>query len=304
MLEKITFLKREVLNRFELVGGRIRLLLHNEIGFSQLKTQVLKSIYAVSVDVLKQLDSLDLHSQAPSVLYSFSPVDLNLRDPRNYRLCFASRFIANHVASRIVLDFGEHANRLFAAMKDQKVGSSLVGQLFESLFIGALRTGKIVRLEGKRLMNRVGQQMIINFSDFDVVKYESNHPNLSVHIANLRTNRLLIPRQMNAHSVDAVFFQARPRKLYFIQVTISLEHPFKYSHLTSLATSFHVPARNVEYVFVVPSTTYPMFKRQKAYRDKNVLLRNDSYIGFNQSVMSVQDIENDNASILNLVASV
>lgn len=99
----------------------------------------------------KELDSLDIHGNTPSIINSFVPksylTDSSVieYDYREYNLCFASCFVSSLVASRIIINFENNFRNLFAAMKDKKVGGSLVGQIFESLMIEgiiSLKTNK------------------------------------------------------------------------------------------------------------------------------------------------------------------
>ena len=306
-LSKVQFLKQEVLNRFNLVGGKIRLLIHNEIGFSMLKNQVFKSIYAVSVEKLRELDSFDIHGNTPSIIYSFTPTslpsalptsdkdtdtDCNIEyDPRQYRLSFASWFVSYLVASRI--NFG----RFFAAMKDQKIGSSLVGQIFESLIINGIISFKIRRLIGKSLESSTEPELEISFNDFLVKKYDSSKSTPE----NYTSNTLFLPIQMNAPSVDAVFIDINLNKIYFLQINISSNHPVKYEHLIDLARKFNVTSEEVELVYLVPAGCIAEFRKQSISKGKTNAANIE---GFKQSVMYVPIDEysaNDFSSILNLI---
>ena len=295
----------EVLKRFELVGGRIRLLLHNQVGFSRLKEQVLKSVYMVSAEHLNQLDSLDLHYQAPSIIYSFAPKE-GSTDPREHRLLFASSYISKHVASRIILHFRGQVDRLFAALKDQKVGGSLIGQIFENLVLEALQSRKIVSITGRRLgINPLTPQQssTINFGDFDVLNYNIMRGDLSdlgtLITGRLDKNRLLLPIQLNAPSVDAVFYNIQTSRLYFFQITISLQHPFNYLQVTKLANALGIPDHTrIDFVYLVPQDIYNQFRLQRV---ENAPTRND--YGFNQYVFLISNIDNASLSILDYVAS-
>ena len=295
----------EVLKRFELVGGRIRLLLHNQVGFSRLKEQVLKSVYTVSAENLKQLDSLDLQYQAPSIIYSFAPKE-GSTDPREYRLLFASSYISKHVASRIILHFRGQVDRLFAALKDQKVGGTLIGQIFEHLVLEALQSHKIDSFIGRSLQVDTEEESTININlnDFDVRNYTisaaGSLPDISTLITdNLNINRLLLPIQLNAPSVDAVFYNSQTRRLYFIQITISLNHTFNYLQVTRLANALGITDhRRIDFVYLVPQNVYHQFRRQRV---ENPPARNN--YSFHQYVFRVPDIENASLSILDYVAS-
>lgn len=301
-LDEVNFLKMEVLKRFELVGGRIRLLLHNQISFSQLKKQVLKSVCAVSVQDLKQLDSLDLHHQAPSIIYSFVPTDI-LTDPREYRLQFASSYIAKRVASRMIVDFKGKVDHLFAALKDQSVGGSLVGQIFEYLVLEAIQTRKVVSISGRILgpntpATATESDLVIDFGDFEIKKYNVMRRGVTdlrrLISDGAQTNKLLLPIQLNAPSVDAVFYDAHTQKFYFFQITISHDHPFDYLHVSKLATAFGVVDRTkIDFVYLVPRTIYNQFRPQKV---ESAPAR--GFSGFRQCVFRIDNMNNACMSIL------
>ena len=307
-LPEVEFLKKEVLNRFSLVGGKIRLLLHNEISFSLLKDRVLKSINAVSVKKLKELESLDVHGNTPSIIYTLVPKsyltdNVIEYDYREYYLCFASRFVSSLVSSRIIINFENNFQSLFAAMKNQKIGGSLVGQIFESLMIESIISLKTKSLIGKSLETEDSSlNLALNFGDFDVKTYDSSKTLLKDFISLTETrNRVLLPIQLNAPAVDAIFVDATSKKVYFIQITISSIHSVQYKYLVKLARAFDISHEKIELVYLVPGSCFDEFKKQNFLVGKRVMTR--AYSGFMQSVMFVPDTDilNNNTSVLNLI---
>ena len=116
--------------RYKLCGGRIRLLLHNQINFNLLKKQVIKSVHSLSLDDIKHQECLDLQDNVPSLIYSLNPLDIDT-DPRDYKVSFASNFITEIASSKMIYEYTKKLNVLFLAMQNQKIGGSLIGQIFE-----------------------------------------------------------------------------------------------------------------------------------------------------------------------------
>ena len=154
-------------------------------------------------------------------------------------------YIHININIRIILHFRGQVDRLFAAFKDQKVGGTLIGQIFEHLVLEALQSRKIVSFTGRSLRIRINaltpQESTINFGDFNVLNYNIMRGDLSdlgtLITDRLDKNRLLLPIQLNSPSVDAVFYNIQTSRLYFFQITISLQHPFNYLHVTKLANA-------------------------------------------------------------------
>ncbi len=93
------FLKDHIEKRYELVGGRIRLLLNPTISFKILCDDVLKAIRSVSLQSFLDEISLDLHSNIPSILYSLLPSE-EKDDLLPHRIVFASDIIRDMIAAR------------------------------------------------------------------------------------------------------------------------------------------------------------------------------------------------------------
>ena len=272
---KKNFLIEQVMYRYKLCGGKIRLLLHNQINFKLLKEQVIKSINSLSLDDLKHQECLDLQRNVPSIIYSMIPVDI-ASDPREFKVGFASYYIAEIASRRMYYEYSKQLNNLFAAMKNQCIGSSLVGQIFEKLVIESIISKKTSELSG-RILTGVNpeNETTLKFGDFVPQDYDSKDENLARFISaeNCLTDCFFTPIQSNAAAVDAVYFMHSTSKLYFLQMTISLTHNFKLTHLVKLANSFGKEAEDIELVFVAPENCYYEFKKQNALTDNGQIMR-------------------------------
>ena len=288
VLAKKNFLIEQVMYRYKLCGGKIRLLLHNQTNFKLLKEQVIKSINSLSLDDLKHQECLDLQRNVPSIIYSMIPVDI-ASDPREFKVGFASYYIAEIASRRMYYEYSKKLNNLFAAMKNQCIGSSLVGQIFEKLVIESIISRKTSELSGRILTGvNPGNETTLKFGDFVPQDYDSKDENLARFISaeNCLTDRFFTPIQSNAAAVDAIYFMHSTRKLYFLQMTISLTHNFKLTHLEKLANSFGKEAKDIELVFVAPENCYDGFKKQNALTDSGQIMKRISTV-IKQSVVFV-----------------
>ena len=290
VLTKRAFLIEQVMFRYKLCGGKIRLLLHNQINFKLLKDQVIKSIHSLSLDDIKHQECLDLQHNVPSIIYSMSPVDFD-SDPRDFKVGFASNYISEIASTRMVHEYSKKLNVLFAAMSNQRIDSSLVGQIFEKLVIESIVTKKLTELKGKILTgDNADGTFTLPFGDFVPQDYDANDKNLARLISgeNSSTNHFFTPIQSNAAAVDAIYYMSSESgsKLYFLQMTISMFHDFKLKHLINLAKSFHKEATDIELVFVVPEKCGQSFGKQNALTANGQIMKPVSP-EFRQSVLVV-----------------
>ena len=286
ILTKRAFLIEQVLYRYKLCGGRIRLLLHNQINFNLLKKQVIKSVHSLSLDDIKHQECLDLQDNVPSLIYSLNPLDID-SDPRDYKVSFASNFITEIASSKMIYEYTKKLNVLFLAMQNQKIGGSLIGQIFESLVIESIATKKLTELKGKILEGeKVGKPNSINFGDFESKDYDANDKKLHLLIDNAARNLLLTPVLSNAAAVNAIFYDFGLKKIFFLQMTISTQHEFKFKYLQNLADSLKKNPRDIELIFLVPKTCYQSFCAQSPLTTTGAIMKK---IGFEQSVMAVPE---------------
>lgn len=276
--------------RYKLCGGKIRLLLHNQINFKLLKDQVIKSIHSLSLEDIKHQECLDLQHNVPSIIYSMSPVDFD-SDPRDFKVSFASNYISDIASKRMIYEYSKQLNVLFTAMQNHRIGSSLIGQIFEKLVIEAIITKRLTQLKGKFLTGiNANSQFMLNFQDFVSQDYDAKDKNLARFISgeNMLINHFFTPIQSNAPVVDAIYHvpSEKGSKLYFLQMTISMLHPFKLKFLKDLAVSFGKGAEDIELVFVVPENCGQNFGKQDALTANDQVMKRVSP-EFRQSVLVV-----------------
>ncbi len=69
---------------------------------------------------------------------------------------------------------------------------------------------------------------------------------------------------MNAPSVDAVFYNYHLHHFYFIQITISIDHPINYLQVNKLANNLGITDHSlIDVIYLVPQNVYNEFEIQK-----------------------------------------
>ena len=265
--------------------------MHNQINFKLLKKQVTKSVHSLSLEDIKHQECLDLqgNGNVPSIIYSMTPLDINF-DPRDFKFGFASNYITELASAKMIYEYSNQLNFLFATMQNQRIGGSLIGQIFENLVIESINTKKLSQLNGKILTGDdefVGNEINLNFNDFISQDYDANDGNLYLLIERGNcTNFFLTPIQSNAAAVDAIYYDSIKDKLYFLQMTISMIHDFKLIYLQKLADSFRKHATQIEMIFLVPENCYQNFNPQNPLTFNGRIMKRIPR-GFRQSVMRI-----------------
>lgn len=258
-----------------------------------LEKQVRNLTNSLSLEEIKHQECLELQRNVPSLVYSLRPNDIE-SDPRDYDICFASKYIADLVSVKMVYEYSKQMNLLFKSMKETRVGSSLVGQIFEALVIEAIVSKKLIDLKGRTLDE--GYQGVdnfaINFSDFLCFDYDAEDKNLNSLLNNEvdlnQKNRFLTPIQSNAGAIDAIYYVANVGKAYFFQMTISEKHGFKSKFVKQLSKSLKIDPKNIAMVFLVPRDRYHEFKEQSILTaEDKVMVRVPA--GFKQRVVCVPE---------------
>ena len=256
--------------RFKLVGGRIRILLSNHLNLDLLEKQICNLTNSLSLDEIKLQQCLDLYQNIPSLIYSLRPNDIE-SDPRDYDVVFASKYIADQASVKMIYEYSKQMNLVFKSMKETRVGSSLVGQIFEALVIEAIVSKKLIDLNGRTLdqEHHGVDNFAINFSDFVCFDYDADDKNLNSLLINEvdvdRKNRFLIPIQSNAGAIDAIYYVAETDKAYFLQITLSVKNDVKSKFIKQLSQSLRIDPQNIEIVFFVPRDRYNEFKEQSIF---------------------------------------
>ena len=176
---KRLFLIENIGYRFKLAGGRIRILLNNELNLELLKKQIRNLTNSLSLDEIKHQECLELQRNVPSLIYSLRPNDIE-SDPRDYDVVFASKYIADQASVKMIYEYSKQMNLVFKSMKETRVGSSLVGQIFEALVIEAIVSKKLIDLNGRTLdqEHHGVDNFAINFNDFICFDYDAEDNNL------------------------------------------------------------------------------------------------------------------------------
>jgi hypothetical protein len=115
------------------VGGRIRLLLDNNLRYEDLEERVENAVLCVSPNKLSRVNVLDYFSNVPSIIYSLIPDEKT--NFRRYSTRFASDSIRDLVSANIITGKNEDFKNIFGAMKNHNIAGALMGQIFESAIL-------------------------------------------------------------------------------------------------------------------------------------------------------------------------
>jgi hypothetical protein len=103
-------LYQKILKRkFEIVGGRVRHVFNDTQPIQMLHQLVLKAARSVSASKLNTVDTLDYHSEIPSILYSLIPIN----EYKYYQIVFASRHISEVVKNYVFNGDSEKLREFF-----------------------------------------------------------------------------------------------------------------------------------------------------------------------------------------------
>ena len=292
--------------RFNIIGGRIRLLLDNNLSMKDLKKRVRKSLACVSSEKLISVGILDYYSDIPSILYSLIPE--NPDTFKGYNISFSSTFIHNAVTDKLITGQINNFQQFFAALKNHKIGGSLIGQIFEKAVHDYIVSTKKIDLFLKQLGIDVSESAsklartepepadILRFEVEQIVYYDCN-ADLKKSFSFADNSFYLIPNQSNAPQVDGIGYDKSTKSFYFFQMTISRKHPIIISHVKKLCESIGITMKQVNYVFIVPEDIFDDFPVQNLCTATNNIASNQDLFN-GQFVASVKDL-NDMASFFN-----
>ena len=257
--------------RYNLVGGRIRLLLDNNLRFEELRERVENAVHCVSPKKLSRINALDYISNVPSILYSLIPTDET--NFRRYTILFASDAIRDIVFNSIITGKTEDFKTIFGTMKANYIAGSLMGQIFESTvhkYISQkLHAELLCRIlvapnnsKSKSSKEDKKEEKLI-MSSFKTIYYDLKQSQaLKETIKNTKKNLFMIPKQSNAPQVDSIYYDCAEKNIYFYQITTALRHSFKFHEISKLAKDIGFEASSVRFVFIVPESIFNTFTVQ------------------------------------------
>ncbi len=277
------FLLNEIQERYKLIGGRIRQILNPSISRKILKNDLKKSINAVEINLISQVGSFEKHSYIPSVLYSLKPQDYNALLP--YEVSFASDFIAEAVLNKVLIEKAAGLKDFFAALKQENTMNSLLGCMFEKIVHRLFCEQEEMKFEMKKLSDGSFKDFIF-LSPKDILKYA--HKSSDLHVLCVETPCYLMPNDLNAPQVDAVYFSGlKGDRITFFQITVGKTHPIKVAHVQKLAKSFGKEFKDIDFVFVVPESSYNNFPMQN-FVNKNLSISKKNH-KLDQYVLGVKN---------------
>ena len=268
--------------RYNLVGGRIRLLLDNNLRYEDLEERVENAVLCVSPNKLSRVNVLDYFSNVPSIIYSLIPDEKT--NFRRYSTRFASDSIRDLVSANIITGKNEDFKNIFGAMKNHNIAGALMGQIFESAilkFISHKLTAKLTCRKSVSGNNMNLENDNLEMSNFETVYYDAAKPgDVKEKIINGKSekNLFFIPQQSNAAQVDSIYYNLGEGKLYFFQITTSSHHSFRFHVISKLADDIGFKAGDVNFVFIVPESIFQTFpyhnyttKSDTVYQNQNKL---------------------------------
>ena len=268
--------------RYNLVGGRIRLLLDNNLRYEDLEERVENAVLCVSPNKLSRVNVLDYFSNVPSIIYSLIPDEKT--NFRRYSTRFASDSIRDLVSANIITGKNEDFKNIFGAMKNHNIAGALMGQIFESAilkFISHKLTAKLTCRKSVSGNNMNLENDNLEMSNFETVYYDAAKPGdvkEKIINGNSKKNLFFIPQQSNAAQVDSIYYNLGEGKLYFFQITTSSHHSFRFHVISKLADDIGFKAGDVNFVFIVPESIFQTFpyhnyttKSDTVYQNQNKL---------------------------------
>ena len=272
--------------RYNLVGGRIRLLLDNNLRYEELRDRVETAVLCVSPKKLSRINALDYFTNVPSILYSL--ISDEKTNFRRYSIRFASDSIRDLVFGSIITGKSEDFKSIFGAMKAHNIAGSLMGQIFESTLhkyitqklYAEFICRKLVASDNSNSMSSTDKEdEKLIMSNFETLYYDAAKPgDLKKIIENSGKNIFLIPKQSNSAQVDSIYYNCEKKQIYFFQITTALRHSFRFHVIRQLAQAIGFDVGSVRFVFIVPesifhsfSYQYYMTKTNQPYQDQNKL---------------------------------
>lgn len=132
------FLEEHFQYRFDLIGGRIRLILTPSTSFAALRRDVSGALQHVSVEHLEKGGSLDMFSYLPSIVYSLAPGDTFCA---LYEIKFASPTIKQLVMAVVTQSKGSGVVEFLKECDKFHFAGSLLAEMLDELLYRALAHG-------------------------------------------------------------------------------------------------------------------------------------------------------------------
>lgn len=292
--------------RYNLVGGRIRLLLDNNLRYEDLKERVENAVLCVSPNKLSRANVLDYFSNVPSILYSL--ISDERTNYRRYSIRFASDLIQDLVFSSIIIGKNVDIKIIFGAIKNHNIAGALMGQLFESAILkyicrksSAVLTYRKLKIDGEKdLLSDKIETGTLEITNYETVFYDANESSKLKYIiskGNPEKNLFLIPKQSNAAQVDAIYYKREigENELFFFQITTASRHSFRFQVIKKLAADTGFDTKDVNFVFIVPEFNFATFPCQNYTTTTNLPHQNQNLLKSQTAAYfgNMEDIEKD-----------
>jgi hypothetical protein len=250
----------------QIVGGRIRLVLHPTMTTQGLYEEVISSVYSVSLSNLRN-QVFEKNSDTPSVIYSLIPGDFIWERPKEI---FASQFIRSIAARIVFLEELKGKADFLSGIYTSNIASAFVGQIYEEIIHSKIVQGdfniEILRLPPKGVAEK---PITVPFpKDFQVIPIENTKQliaKVKLVLADTNDTRSYYfkPLTTKFEQVDSVVMFHHNRKFYrfLLQMTISGKHPINETCVANLARDLWGSGEYF-YIYVIPKSKVNDFKRQ------------------------------------------
>jgi hypothetical protein len=261
------FLKDQMRRRFDIVGGKFRIIFDSDFLISDLKDLVHKCLGVVSLDQLNNVESLDYYGSAPSILYTMIPESQYAASERSkYSIRFSSSYVISSVNNMLFAGNRDNFEKFCRVLKNHRFEGALFGQLFEDSVLKMIMKNSKIELNIRNLSSKTFEVLKLNQS-FEAMQYDAHDDKLKDKVTKkleqctVSKCILMYPDQLNAPSVDFII-RLEDKTYYFVQVTISKSHPVKNEHIVSLCSSLGISQTSVNLMFLVPEHNFNSFPIQ------------------------------------------
>jgi hypothetical protein len=295
----------ELKKRFEIVGGRVRLLFSSATDSSLLGNEVRSAIEAARLTTLFDVGGFDHDESVRSILYTINSVQSN--GIIGYNVTLASGFITGILMERVIKLAEAQAKDMYTFLMENSASKSFAGKIFERKEIEKMCQEGAKEYEMKYLGNKSKgiskteplkltkpkECEAISFTS-DSVDYKGEQ--LFIKETKIGTGKsfILVP-PAGEKQYDAILLLWNDTKKhhdkYLLQFTVSNTHSFVPNSIRKALEKFRWKIEDCKFVFCVPASIYKEFNFQPVllFNGKHATKRTQNQ--YDQYVMKILDEE-------------
>ena len=145
-----TVIKEAIESRFEIVGGKLRLLVNRQTA-AQLKQMLYAALDSISSEHLSRIEYLTLCGETPSVAYSIVPHETN--DFKTFEIAFCSSLAANKAFEYLIEREKYSFHKFYSLFQTSESSGSLRGVLFEKYVHHLIANGRVFPIRRLEIAN-------------------------------------------------------------------------------------------------------------------------------------------------------